>query len=132
MVLLLRQKGIIGTFHAEVVVDIVPLVHHVNRGQANRDCNQCHNPKSAYFRDVNIVLNKADGTIQYNLVDRAVLSSYYVSHFYAVGGTRIRLLDKIGIALLVGGISVVVVHLTMRIFTAPIRRRRLEKENRQG
>ena len=130
MILLLRQKDILGTFHGEVVVKIVPAVHHVNRGKANRDCEQCHNPTSGFFKDVNIVLNKPDGTSKHNLVDREVLSSYYVNHFYALGGTRVRLLDKIGIALLVGGVGVVVCHLTARILTAPARRRRREKENR--
>jgi predicted CXXCH cytochrome family protein len=131
MILVLRQRDIIGTFHGEVVVDIVPAVHHVNRGKANRDCERCHNPSSEFFREVNIVLNKPDGTSQINHVAREVLSSYYVNHFYALGGTRVRLLDKIGIALLIGGVCVVAGHLSVRILTAPIRRRRREKEKRE-
>ena len=128
IVLLLRQKDIIGTFHGEVVVDLVPEVHHVNRGGASRECEQCHNPNSPFFQEVLFCLNKEDGTRAHHKVERKVLESYYVNHFYALGGTRIRLLDKIGIALVVGGVSVVAGHLTMRIITIPVRRRRKQKE----
>ena len=62
-------------------------------------------------------------------VERRVLESYYVNHFYAIGGTRVRLLDKIGLALIVGGLSVVSGHLFVRIVTAPARRRRKEKKD---
>lgn len=131
MVLLLRQKDVRGTFHGEVVVNVEPVVHHVNRGQANRDCAQCHNPTSPFFQEVYICLKKDDGTMQFDKVERKVLESYYVNHFYALSGTRVRFLDKIGIALLAGGFSVVAGHLTARIMTAPTRRRRKEKENKK-
>jgi hypothetical protein len=127
IVLLLRQKDIVGTFHGEVVVSMVPQVHHVNRGQANRDCEQCHNPSSAFFQEVMICLNRDDGTREEHVVERKVLESYYVSHFYAIGGTRIRFLDKIGMLLLAGGVAVVIAHLSMRLFTIPVRRRRAQK-----
>ena len=129
LVLLLRQKKIRGTFHGELVVEMVPEVHHVNRGQANRECEQCHNPESPFFEEVYICLNRDDGTRQHHKVERRVLESYYVNHFYAIGGTRVRLLDKIGLVLIVGGLSVVAGHLFVRIATAPIRRRRKQKKD---
>lgn len=128
MIFLLKQKNVRGTFHGEVVVDMVPEVHHVNRGGANRECEQCHNPESPFFQEVLICLNKEDGTRMSIKVERRVLESYYVNHFYAIGGTRVRLLDKIGIALIVGGLSLVAGHLSVRIFTIPVRRRRKERE----
>lgn len=128
MVLLLHQKNVIGTFHGELRVEIVPTVHQVNRGQANRECEQCHNPNSPFFQEVEICLSKDDGTTDRHKVDRKVLESYYVNHFYALGGTRVRLLDQIGLLLIAGGIAVAGCHLTVRILTAPIRRRRREKE----
>ena len=129
LVLLLRQKDIRGTFHGELVLEMVPTVHHINRGEANRECEQCHNPESAFFSEVYICLNKDDGTREHHRVERRVLESYYVNHFYAIGGTRVRLLDKIGLALIVGGLSVVTGHLFVRIVTAPARRRRKEKKD---
>lgn len=132
MILLMRQKDVRGTFHGEVVVDLVPSVHHVNRGNANRECEQCHNPTSPFFREVYISLNKDDGNREHIKVERKVLESYYVNHFYALGGTRVRLLDKIGLAIAVGGVGVVFGHLTVRILTIPIRRRRKEKEKKHS
>lgn len=129
LVLLLRQKGIRGTFHGELVVEMVPSVHHVNRGGANRECEQCHNPQSPFFDEVYISLNKDDGTSMRQKVERRVLESYYVNHFYAIGGTRVRSLDMIGLALIVGGLSVVTGHLFVRIVTAPARRKRKEKKD---
>jgi hypothetical protein len=52
-----------------------------------------------------------------------------VNHFYAIGGTRVRNLDKIGLVLIAGGLSVVAMHLLVRIATAPIRRKRKEKKD---
>ena len=129
MVFLLRQKNFRGTFHGELVMDMLPTVHHINRGGANRECEQCHNPQSPFFEEVYITLNKDDGSGQRQKVERRVLESYYVNHFYAIGGTRVRYLDKIGLVLIVGGICVVMGHLLVRIVTIPARRKRKEKEN---
>jgi hypothetical protein len=129
MVFLLRQKDIRGTFHGELVMEMLPTVHHINRGGANRECEQCHNPHSPFFEEVYINLNKDDGTSQRQKVERRVLESYYVNHFYAIGGTRVRYLDKIGLVLIVGGLSVVIGHLLVRIATMPARRKRKEKKN---
>jgi hypothetical protein len=129
MVLLLRQKDIRGTFHGELVLDLVPTVHHINRGGANRECEQCHNPQSPFFEEVYISLNTEGGEGQRQKVERRVLESYYVNHFYAIGGTRVRYLDKIGLVLIVGGLSVVAGHLLARIVTAPARRSRKEKKD---
>jgi len=129
MVLLLRQKDIRGTFHGELVLELVPTVHHVNRGGANRECEQCHNPQSPFFEEVYISLNTEGGEGQRQKVERRVLESYYVNHFYAIGGTRVRYLDKIGLVLIVGGLSVVAGHLLARIITAPVRRKRKDKKD---
>jgi hypothetical protein len=110
-------------------MELVPSVHHVNRGGANRECEQCHNPQSPFFEEVYITLNKDDGTRERHKVERRVLESYYVNHFYAIGGTRVRYLDKIGLVLIVGGLGVVAAHLLARIVTAPVRRKRKEKKD---
>lgn len=124
MVLLFRQKNIHGSFRGELLSDLQPIVHHVNRGEANRGCEACHLPNSPFFQDVSIVLDREDGTLLRIPVERAVLESYYLSHFYALGGTRVRVLDKIGIALVAGGILVVFSHLTARVATIGRRRRK--------
>jgi hypothetical protein len=50
-----------------------------------------------------------------------------VSHFYLLGGTRIKLLDKIGILIIAGGACAALGHLTVRILTIPFRRRKKDK-----
>ncbi len=130
LVLMLRQKNILGTFHGELVSELQPVIHHVNRGEAKRDCETCHLPTSPFFDSVTFPLLRPDNTMDHITVAREVLESYYVSHFYALGGTRVRLLDKIGIAMVVGGLGIVFAHLTARIVTIPLRRRK--KEEQQG
>jgi hypothetical protein len=88
-------------------------------------------PTSPFFEDVRISFNRENGTTEHFMVERDVLSTYYVNHFYALGGTRVRILDKIGLAMVAAGAGVVVCHLTARIVTAPARRRRKEKESKK-
>ncbi len=130
--LMLRANKIRSSFHGELVVDLVPNVHHVNRGAANRECEQCHMPTSPFFQDVRFTINRDDGTSDHVKVTREVLSSYYVNHFYALGGTRIRMLDKIGLAICAGGAGVVFAHFFARILTAPGRRKRKKKEKAEA
>ncbi|MEW6427595.1 MAG: cytochrome c3 family protein [Thermodesulfobacteriota bacterium] len=129
MVLVMRQRGVRGTFRGELLSEVQPVVHHVKRGEAKRSCETCHMPTSPFFAEVNITLKHDDGTVTHLPVERRVLESYYVNHFYALGGTRVRILDKIGFLLPVGGVLVVGLHLGARIATAP--RRRKEKGRTQ-
>ncbi|MDH5298539.1 MAG: ammonia-forming cytochrome c nitrite reductase subunit c552, partial [Desulfobulbaceae bacterium] len=118
MVLMLRQRDIRGVFHGELVVDMEPVVHQVNRGEANRDCSQCHSATSAFFQDVRLTFDMDDGSVASFNVDRQALQTYFVE-FNALGTTRVRLLDKIGIALIGGGVAVVIIHLSARLLTIP-------------
>ncbi|MBU0729810.1 MAG: hypothetical protein KKE17_11995 [Proteobacteria bacterium] len=127
LVFLLLEKDVRGTFHGEIVVAIEPIVHHVNRGVANRACEMCHMPTSPFFENVRFSLSREDGTSQNYVVERKVLETYYMNHFYALGGTRIRLLDQIGLALVVGGAGIIIAHLTLRILTIPARKQRKQK-----
>jgi len=129
--LILRQKNVHAIFHAELVAEMHPSAHHVNRGTAERDCKTCHSADSPYFNAVTLVLTKDDGSADHFQVDRAVLESFSLRHFYALGGTRVKLLDKIGFLLLAGGCSVVLGHLSVRIATIPLRRRK-EAEDKQS
>jgi predicted CXXCH cytochrome family protein len=115
IVLLLRQKGIRGTFHGELLSDVQAVVHHVNRGEAKSECETCHMPTSPFFESVAIALKHEDGTVKSYMMERNVLETYYVNHFYALGGTRVRVLDKVGIAMLLAGFGVVCLHLGGRV-----------------
>jgi len=132
MIAIMRSKGSIGTFHGELLVDLVPDVHKIQRGGASRDCNRCHNPESVFFDNVYITLISEDGSADRYKLSRKVLSSYYVNHFYAIGSTRVRSLDKIGAGILVSGLIGISFHLFLRLFTAKFRRKiKFEREAEQ-
>jgi predicted CXXCH cytochrome family protein len=124
LVLLLRQKNVRAVFHAELVAEMQPLVHRINDKEPIRDCGKCHAPDSPFFDAVTIVLKKEDGTVDHHQVARAVLESYHTRHFYALAGTRIRFLDRMGIGMLAAGALSVLLHLIVRVATIPSRRRR--------
>ena len=127
--LILRQKNIHIVFHAELVAELKPILHHVLKGGAENDCEKCHSANSPLFNAVTIVLTRSDGTVEHHEVTRDVLESYSMNHFCALAGTRVKRLDKIGIAMLAGAFCFAAGHLFIRIFTTPIRRRRNRKEN---
>lgn len=127
--LILRQKNIHTVFHAELVAELIPIVHHVLKGKAEKDCEKCHSANSPLFNAVTIVLTQEDGTVEHYEVDRAVLESYSMSHFSALAGTRVKRLDKIGIILITCGIGAAAGHLFIRAFTLPIRNRKKNGKN---
>nr|WP_320009868.1 cytochrome c3 family protein [uncultured Desulfobulbus sp.] len=123
LMLRLKLKNIRTVLHAELVAAIDASAHGIVKQGAQKECGQCHSSNSSYFNEVNIVFPNPDGGIVHHKVDRSVLESYYVSHFYLLGGTRIKLLDKIGLIIVAGGVLVVLGHLTMRLLTIPWRRK---------
>ncbi|MDG4474978.1 cytochrome c3 family protein [Thiovibrio frasassiensis] len=126
--ILLRQKDVHIIFRAELVSEMQAIVHQVQKGGAIKDCQQCHVQDAPIFDAVTIVLNKDDGSIEHYKVNRSVLESYHTSHFSALGGTRVRFVDKIGLTIIFGGIAVVLIHLGVRVVTIPARRKKSKKE----
>jgi len=123
LILLLRQKNIHASFHAELVADLKPEAHQVKRGAAEKSCEKCHMADSSYFNAVFILITREDGAVDRHEVEREVLESYNLSHFYMMAGTRVKLLDKIGFLLIAGGVAVVLLHFGIRIITIPARRK---------
>jgi len=128
LVLILKQKNIHAVFRAELVADINSIAHHVNRGTAEKTCRNCHSAESPYFNAVSLIFSKDDGTVERYNVARPVLESYHVSHFYLLAGTRMKLMDKIGIFLFAGGACAVFIHFTVRVLTIPLRRKKDQDE----
>ena len=112
---------------AELVADINSIAHQITRESAQKTCEKCHASDSPYFNAVSIILPMNDGTVERYHVDRAILESYFVSHFYLLGGTRVKLLDRIGFLIIAGGASAAFGHFIIRALTSPLRRR--EKED---
>ncbi len=125
---MLKHKNIRPILRAELVADINSIAHQINRESAQKTCEKCHASDSPYFNAVSLILTKDDGTVERYNIDRAILASYYVSHFYLLGGTRVKLLDKIGLLIIAGGACTVFGHFIVRVLTIPSRRRKKEHD----
>ncbi len=130
LVFMLKQKDIRPILRAELVADINSIAHQINRESAQKTCEKCHASDSPYFNAVSIILTRDDGTVERYNIDRAILESYYVSHFYLLGGTRIKFLDMMGILIIAGGACAALGHFVVRVLTIPLRRRKNEKVNK--
>jgi len=95
------------------------------KATAVKDCEQCHHPEAALFKDVFIVLKKDNGKPMVMKADRKVLNSLYtilpVSKFYALGSSSSDILDILFIVALLGGLAVPIGHISLRVITSPIR-----------
>jgi len=87
------------------------------KASAVRNCDSCHRKDSEAFQNVTVSIANPDGRKQYFKADKKVLSSIVsvdpVSDFYAMGGTRIKLLDVLVVLGLIGGLAVPIGHATM-------------------
>ncbi|OGW29138.1 MAG: hypothetical protein A2X56_03275 [Nitrospirae bacterium GWC2_57_13] len=86
--------------------------------QALKACDTCHRAGSDYFTNVNMVLSSPDGREQRYPVHQAALGSMYslipLNDFYALGSTRLKIIDVLGIAMILSAIGVVFIHNTAR------------------
>ncbi len=93
--------------------------HHLaGKATALRDCQRCHSAGAEPFQSVTVSVQGADGkTLRYE-AQKEVLSSPIsvdsVRAFYAIGGTRISLLDVLLAAAVLAGVSAPLVHLALR------------------
>ena len=86
--------------------------------QAVRDCAKCHQQGADPFQSVTVSIVGPDGRpVRYGAnpeVLNSVISVDSLSGFYAIGGTRIKLLDWLLALAVLGGIGVPVGHMTVR------------------
>ncbi len=105
--------------------------------KALRNCEDCHSAGSKSFNSVSIAFTTPDGHEEHYNVNPTVLGSIFtilpLNQFYVLGSTRIKILDIIGILMVVGGMSVPIAHVTLRMLTSPIREaKRLNKLRKEG
>jgi hypothetical protein len=77
---------------------------------------------------------RPDGREGLYTVDSAALGSVFamlpLNQFYVLGSTRVRVMDYLGAAMILGGIAVPLVHGSLRMLTARLRRAR--RHHRKG
>lgn len=88
------------------------------KAQAIRDCARCHDANAAPFQNVTVSVLDAGGMpVRYD-AHKEVLNSATtwdaLRGFYAIGGTRFKLLDIVLAVGLVGGLAVPALHLAVR------------------
>jgi hypothetical protein len=85
---------------------------------AIRDCAVCHQKGAAAFQSVEVSLAGPAGMPVHISADKDVLNSvftlYSVSGFYAIGGSRMGVLDVLFVLALLGGIGWPIFHATQR------------------
>ncbi|HAA83975.1 MULTISPECIES: multiheme c-type cytochrome [Thermodesulfobacterium] len=100
----------------------------LSKKEAIKDCTVCHSSE-AKFAGVLEISKEGDKTLK-TLVDRKILNSVYaipnVRDFYVLGLSRISVLDILFVLAVVCGIGFGLGHLSLRIITTPIRRKRRE------
>ena len=93
--------------------------HQLTRSaEAIRDCAKCHQQGADPFQSVTISIVGPDGRqLHYGAqpeVLNSIISVDSLSGFYAIGGTRIKLLDWLLALAVLGGVSVPIGHMTVR------------------
>ncbi|MGC2062707.1 MAG: hypothetical protein WA610_06995 [Thermodesulfovibrionales bacterium] len=96
------------------------------KNNAIRECETCHSKDSRFLKRVTLAVLKTDGSADRYRAQPDVLSSVFTTlsskQFYLLGGTRFELLDWAGMFVVLCGILVPVLHITVRVLTAPMRR----------
>ena len=101
------------------------------KGKALKDCDACHKEGAAPFQSVTLTIAGPDGRPLRHGVQKDVLSSLTsmqsVRGFYAIGSTRIKLLDYLLVMVMVGAVCVPIGHMTVKRLFKGVRER-LEAE----
>jgi predicted CXXCH cytochrome family protein len=89
------------------------------KARAVKECDTCHREGATPFQTVTVSMAGPDGRPLRHQAREGVLTSPesigFVGGFYAIGGTRIKLLDMLLLLVLAGGILVPAGHLTMKM-----------------
>ena len=79
------------------------------KSKAIKDCNTCHREGASPFQSVTLTIAGADGRPLRHAIQKSVLSSLTsmssVRGFYAIGSTRIKLLDTLLVVVLIGAVT---------------------------
>jgi len=112
-------------------IDVVnPNDAHKIEPKANSimDCAYCHNANASFNGKIE-VNREGVKPLKMDLENKAFNSAFAIPNikdFYVLGLTKIKILDILFFIALLGGIAVPIGHITLRILTAPIRRKRRE------
>ena len=100
-----------------------------DKAQALKDCDACHRAGAEPFQSVTLTIAGPDGRPLRHGVQEKVLTSLTsidsVRGFYAIGASRIKLLDVLLVLVVLGAISVPAAHMSLKWY---FRRRRAQED----
>jgi hypothetical protein len=95
---------------------------------ALKDCDTCHREGAASFQAVTVSMAGPDGRPLRHEASKGILTSVEsigsVGGFYAIGSTRIKLLDTMLVMALAVGILIPMAHLTVKVMSKRARARK--------
>jgi len=125
----LNKKGaqVNVTFVGKMDVTRYSDAHQLSlRKSAVKECESCHSKDSKFFKNVTLAVIKADGRMATFSAQTDTIGSLgsarATGSFYVLGGTRITMLDWLGMLMIVGGMLLPIAHIAVRIMTVSHRR----------
>jgi predicted CXXCH cytochrome family protein len=101
------------------------------KSKALKDCDTCHHEGAAPFQSVTVTIAGPDGRPLRHGAQKEVLNSLVsiesVGGFYAIGGTRIKLLDTLLVLVLAAGVGVPFGHMSIKLLFKKVREKRAAK-----
>jgi predicted CXXCH cytochrome family protein len=101
------------------------------KSKAIKDCDTCHREGAEPFQSVTLTIAGPDGRPLRHGIQKEVLNSLVsmesVRGFYAIGGTRIKLLDTVLVLVLLGSIGGPLAHMTLKWLFRRARKHEAEK-----
>lgn len=102
------------------------------KSKAIKDCNTCHQAGAEPFQSVTLTIAGPDGRPLRHGIQKEVLNSLVsmesMGGFYAIGGTRIKLLDNLLVLVLLAGVSGPLAHMAIKwLFRSAREKREAEK-----
>jgi hypothetical protein len=99
-----------------------------DKSHAIRACDNCHRYGAEPFQNVTVSVTGSDGRPMRYPAHQEILGSALavqsLPEFYAIGGTRSRILDALLVLALLGGIGVPIGHMTTKLLFRKYRARR--------
>ncbi|HJV62595.1 MAG TPA: cytochrome c3 family protein [Albitalea sp.] len=97
------------------------------KGHAVKACDTCHRAGAEPFQSVTVTMTGPDGRPLRQAARKGLLNSVEsiesVGGFYAIGGTRIKLLDTLLLMALAAGIGIPMAHLSVKLISRRARER---------
>ena len=124
-----RRASIPKTLRGRVELRADVEAHRLaDKSRALRACDNCHQYGAEPFQNVTVSVTGPDGRPVRHAAHQDILSSplavQSLPEFYAIGGTRSRILDALLVLVLLGGLGIPAGHMTMKWLFRKYRARR--------